>query len=834
MILDVCNYWLYEFTGLDAHTSGAHLRVSSAARSPIIRERLGFMTAPDVCRRLLHFGVARTSIVGSPAVLAGLTVLAVSCSPADFNVPPAADSSGGVAGKVSVLAGAAGRNGFGGSGVAGNTLGTAGSGASGAGGSSGNFDNSCHRDADCSRFATTPLCDLATEICVECLPGKTDCGPGLYCGYDKKCHIGCDDALDCVTASCDVATHRCGGCTSNTQCQVGSRCDEKLGACVAGCDTSSACPKGWSCCANTCVNLGLDDTNCGSCGTSCSRPNATISCLDSACLLQACKEGYSDCNGKLADGCEADIYADSTNCGTCENSCVSPLVCKSGTCASNECSPGYVDCDGKAGNGCESNIERDILNCGGCGNACSTIYGMPTCSAGKCQITCASGWGDCDGSTDNGCETNLSSSIGNCGRCTLTCNNDHGSSLCVAGKCEPTCAANYGDCDGIPANGCESNSLSDANNCGGCGKVCILAHATPSCSAGKCAIAKCEDGWADCNENAADGCETNVTSDIKHCGTCSTACSATNGTPSCALGKCNIECLTNFGNCDGIVSNGCETDTTQTVAHCGVCNNKCPDTAIGTATCVKSVCGSSGCTAPYGDCDHNTANGCESNSTSDVKNCGSCGTACSLAHATAGCSAGKCVIAGCDEGWADCNLDPTDGCEVNTASNPANCGACKAACNATNGNATCSAGVCGITCAAGFDNCNADLTDGCETNTTNSLSHCGACKAACTTTCVSSSCATPCTGLCSNPTVITISGSRSLSNLGTADICIETTSTISGGGSNNFAAGRTLYINGATVPLNGNWPMPLAPRVNGGYCIYAGPGNYSYAAITVW
>ncbi|HEY5960606.1 MAG TPA: hypothetical protein VIV60_28830, partial [Polyangiaceae bacterium] len=784
----------------------------------ITGKRLVFMTAPTDLRRLMVHCRFALVVAASTA----------GCSPTNYSVAPASDATGGTSSAAGTAANA------GNSGVGNRTAGSAGVGGTGAGATVTAPDASCHGNADCAKHTTTTLCDPATELCVECLPGKTDCGKGLYCGFDKKCHIGCDDATDCVTASCDIATHRCGGCTSNLQCQTGTRCDDKVGACVAGCETSSACPSGWACCSNTCVNLGLDDSNCGSCGTSCNRPNASVACLDSACVIQACKDGYANCNTKSLDGCETDVYTDASHCGACESTCTSPLVCKTGVCASNECSPGYIDCDGKPSNGCEANIERDTLNCGGCGIVCSTIYGMPTCTAGKCQITCNSGWGDCDGSTDNGCEANLSSSQSNCGRCSVACNNEHGSSLCISGKCEPTCAANYGDCDGIPANGCESNTLNDVNNCGGCGKACSLPHATSSCASGKCAILACDAGWADCNATAADGCESDLKSDLKHCGTCSTVCSAINGTPTCNLGQCAVACQTNYGNCDDIIANGCEADLTQTVAHCGVCKNKCPDTTLGTATCVKGECGSSGCTAPYGDCDRNAANGCESNSTSDVKNCGSCGTACSLDHATAGCSSGKCTIAGCADGWADCNLDPADGCEVNTTTDTLHCGGCKTVCNATNGNATCAGGVCGITCGAGFDNCNADVSDGCETNIKTNLSHCGACKTACTTSCVNGACATPCTGLCSNPTVITITEAHTYSNLGTADICIETASGINGGGSNNFAPDRTLYINSTSIPNNANWVLPLPARVNGGYCIHAGPGYQAFASITVW
>lgn len=39
-------------------------------------------------------------------------------------------------------------------------------------------------------------------------------------------------------------------------------------------------------------------------------------------------------------------------------------------------------------------------------------------------------------------------------------------------------------------------------------------------------------------------------------------------------------------------------------------------------------------------------------------NCGVCGNACALAHASADCVASTCAVAACDAGWADCNANP--------------------------------------------------------------------------------------------------------------------------------------------------------------------------------
>jgi hypothetical protein len=46
---------------------------------------------------------------------------------------------------------------------------------------------------------------------------------------------------------------------------------------------------------------------------------------------------------------------------------------------------------------------------------------------------------------------------------------------------------NLGDCDGTPANGCETDLLNDVHNCNGCGLACLgPLNSTPLCSGGTC------------------------------------------------------------------------------------------------------------------------------------------------------------------------------------------------------------------------------------------------------------------------------------------------------------------------------------------------------------
>lgn len=70
----------------------------------------------------------------------------------------------------------------------------------------------------------------------------------------------------------------------------------------------------------------------------------------------------------------------------------------------------------------------------------------------------------------------------------------------------------------------------DPQNCGGCGRTCVVPGAESACTDGACAIARCALGAADCNGSAEDGCETAITCSAG--AACTTSC-GTQGTRSC-------------------------------------------------------------------------------------------------------------------------------------------------------------------------------------------------------------------------------------------------------------------------------------------------------------
>src|SRR5574337_175096 len=175
----------------------------------------------------------------------------------------------------------------------------------------------------------------------------------------------------------------------------------------------------------------------------------------------------------------------------------------------------------------------------------------------------------------------------------------------------------------------------------------------------------CNAGWGNCDGLLSNGCETNLNTDLANCGACGSVCAGTNGTATCTSVPCGIACNAGWRNCDGLVSNGCETDLTTSPTNCGACGTVCNSTN-GTATCAASVCGIT-CNAGFANCDGLLSNGCEVNTTNDSTNCGTCGTVCSAAAepnvASVACTASACTITACSAGWYNVDGIYINGCE---------------------------------------------------------------------------------------------------------------------------------------------------------------------------
>ncbi len=198
---------------------------------------------------------------------------------------------------------------------------------------------------------------------------------------------------------------------------------------------------------------------------------------------------------------------------------------------------------------------------------------------------------ECDNDPATVCETNTDTSLNNCGACSHACAPVYQAQpSCTGGTCVPVCNGGYADCDGVYGNGCEARLSSDIANCGHCGTVCqAQANQTATCASGSCG-AVCNQGWADCN-GGTDGCETRVFTDPNNCGTCGHECNfPPNTNSSCQNGSCVLDktCKTGFADCNGDMTDGCETDLNNTTS-CGFCGHNCLGSACHGGVCDPTV-----------------------------------------------------------------------------------------------------------------------------------------------------------------------------------------------------------------------------------------------------
>ena len=191
----------------------------------------------------------------------------------------------------------------------------------------------------------------------------------------------------------------------------------------------------------------------------------------------------------------------------------------------------------------------------------------------------------------------------------------------------------------------------------------------------------------------------------------------------CADKECEmISCEDGFADCNDDPIDGCEVNTNIEIKNCGHCDVECPAIANGVPTCILGKCGIGWCNVGFADCNYNPLDGCEVNLNTDIGNCGHCGIVCPS------CISGKC-IGSCSAGETTCN-----GNCVNLQSDPNNCGACGTICLGLT--SYCSNGACTGSCPADEILCNRACV-----NTQSDPDHCGSCTNVCSSrTCSNGAC----------------------------------------------------------------------------------------------
>jgi hypothetical protein len=380
-----------------------------------------------------------------------------------------------------------------------------------------------------------------------------------------------------------------------------------------------------------------------------------------------------------------------------------------------------------------------------------------------CPHRCVAGrWLDCNGGggTDaDGCERDVGAP-GTCGSCdgAAQCAQQfsHGQGTCgVDGTCRllpGACDPGWGDCDGLAANGCETDLRSDLN-CGSCNHACALTdHVRTTCSGnGQCiyrttmtdagVVLACEDGFADCqvrecpstmgaNEQvncqqpilpALDatraGCET-LLGTSSHCGGCGDLCVGSAEAPKvCGAGVCVAsDCELGWARCGGVcVPLGLD-------GRCSSCADDCSQGPASQAPgkCCVQVATPAGSTPTEADCVPLAIALQAAGSDTSLQATAVAQLAC---HAFA-----------CQPGWANCDNSPDGSCETHLATDTHHCGSCANDCAAEAlawqhvNSATCGQGQCSFSCAAGYTTCGTDSVCLVQLG---SNQHCSACGDTC-------------------------------------------------------------------------------------------------------
>ena len=279
------------------------------------------------------------------------------------------------------------------------------------------------------------------------------------------------------------------------------------------------------------------------CSWSCDFNHGSGDCVETLCELNACDEGWGDCDDIAGNGCESALLHSPLHCGTCGLSCRPGEQCEEGACQCGEgegCAPNERCCEGS----CVAADDESCL-CGEqlCGEE-------EVCCSGAClDFKLDSSCGACDGVCDSAqhCVSAVCDTVQGCEEGELRCEGDR-AMRCVEGLwtqievCGEGLYCLSGSCRCERGTRCEDQCVftdDDPEHCGSCGNRCaehpnVLNSLGTSCVGGICHYS-CEPDFEDCN--ADPGCESNLLDDEEHCGECYNEC------PSglCSDGECEID-----------------------------------------------------------------------------------------------------------------------------------------------------------------------------------------------------------------------------------------------------------------------------------------------------
>ncbi len=434
----------------------------------------------------------------------------------------------------------------------------------------------CTGDEQCPGGQCVSYGDALGSFCGVPCSGDGDCPTGFHCAEVGQCVSDEGDCTCTGMAVADGAATLCHFTDEVGTCEGTRRCTEA--GPLPPCDAPHPA-------AETCNGVdddcdGLTDEPPDACG-----PNRACACKDGACAC-GCAPGFVACGEDCAD-----LQSDVAHCGSCENACTAPGVavaqCAGGQCAVVTCEAGKVDLDADFSTGCECEVSEEI--CNGKDDDCdgqtdeqpeAACPGGGDCIAGQCA--CPEGLLWCDGAC-----VDVSTSMQHCGACDNPCTVQWpgvGTASCEGGECKPgPCLPGWFDTDPTQP-GCECNKTGVVETCNGIDDDCDgqtdeepVTGCGPLqlCTGGQCVCDPSLAGLLQCGQDCVD-----ALSDVHHCGTCDTDCTALPwpnvAAFACDGGQCVIQqCAGNYKDVDGVAETGCECEKTGALEVCDGADNDC-------------------------------------------------------------------------------------------------------------------------------------------------------------------------------------------------------------------------------------------------------------------
>ncbi len=612
--------------------------------------------------------------------------------------------------------------------------------------------------------------------------GNSECERGESVdSCPEDCTAACGNGV-CERGEDSVSCPRdCGAACGNGECEAGESFDSCPQDCTAACgngeceagENSETCPRDCgTACGNGLCEAGENNTTCATdCGGACvageQRCNGTdrqvcnprgefetIACPgDNRC--RETEGGSTECVAVATAECdEVSRCCDGAFPRNVGASCDDGLFCTSGSSCTGEgvcAAPVERDCNEELTlNACQTAACDELRDrcVGQTANEGSVCDNPDTATADRCvDGACVASDCECAGINDC-CDGCLIRNVG--GSC------DDGA-FCTSGDtCSPTgqCVAGAArSCAGTPVGNCQTAVCDDevdacravsspdlagtscndglyctvgeaCNSAGACeggrARDCSAIISVPDCQASPA----CDESIDSCTYVAvnfrqpctpADFCFVDgVCSSVGSCEGTPRDCSAAQTDLSCqdlptcnsAAGRCEAAPINENGACDdGLL---CTSGDRCRAGTCGGSEIEC-----GTATACRGA----------GICDEATGT-CSGAAQPD-------GTNCTITNGFGVCSSGDCSITTCRAGFANCDGDASNGCEVSVDSNPSNCGGCGLTCTGSQFTGSCTSGYCPLISGTSWTYCRTPQRGDRPVNLANDDNNCGSCGTQC-------------------------------------------------------------------------------------------------------